>query len=144
MKKILAVMATIMISLTACADRQHVIAYTELPAQAQTFVQNHFNVADVAYVEQERDGIHPEYKVYLKNATEIDFDHRGNLQSIDCQVSPVPSGIIPELITNFVALHHPDQFIVEYTIEYRHMQVELSNGLELIFDMEGHFIRVDD
>lgn len=144
MKKIFAILATLTLSLTACADRHQLIEYPELPAQAQTFLKPYYNVADIAYIERERDGLHNEFKVYLKNATEIDFDHYGNLESIDCQVSSVPEGIVPELITSFVSLHHPDQFIVEYAIEHRHLKVELSNGWELIFDLEGNFIRVDD
>ena len=144
MIKMLVLLVTITMSLVACADRQHLIEYSELPAQAQNFLLKYFNVADIAYIEQERDGVHYDYNVHLKNTTEIDFDYRGNLQSIDCQVAPVPNGIVPELITNFVTLHYPNHFIVEYVIEYRHLKVELSNGLELVFDLEGHFIRVDD
>lgn len=144
MKKILAILATLTLSLTACADRQHLIEYSELPAQAQNFIQKFFNVSDIAYVERERDGLHNEFKVYLKNATEIDFDYHGNLESIDCQISPVPEGIVPQLIVDFVRLHHPDNFIVEYSIDHRGLEVELSNGFTLVFDMEGNFIRIDD
>ena len=44
MKKLLAVLATITLTLTACADRQHLIEYSELPVQAQAFIQKYFNV----------------------------------------------------------------------------------------------------
>lgn len=136
-------LAILTISLTACADSHQLITTSELPAQAQAFIQKHFNMSDVAYVEREREGMSYEYNVRLKNNTEIDFDNRGNLQSIDTQSSPIPQGIIPELITTFVALHHPNYFITEYTIGYKHIAVELNNELELIFDLEGHFLRTD-
>lgn len=144
MKKILAIMATLVISLTACADRHHVVEYKELPIQAQTFVQKYFNVSDIAYIEREREGVHHEYKVYLKNALEIEFDYQGNFKSIDCQITSVPEGIVPELIRSFVQTHYPDHLIVEYAVGYRYLTVELGNGMELIFDLEGHFVRVDD
>jgi len=144
MKKILIILATFACSLTACADNQQLINYSELPVQAQAFVQKYFNIADITYIERERDGVHFEYKVYLKNATEIEFDNQGNLELIDCQVTPVPEGIVPELIVQYVLLHHPNTLIVEYAIERRTLKVELSNSLELIFDLEGHFIRIDD
>jgi uncharacterized protein YuzE len=111
---------------------------------AQTFIRKYFNPSDVSYIEREREGMHLEYNVFLKDATEIDFDHQGNLQSIDCRRNAVPEGIVPELITSFVSLHHPDQIIVEYAISYRFLTVEISNGLDLVFDLEGHFVRVDD
>ena len=144
MKKILAALAILSISLTACADRHQMTQYSELPAQAQVFIKKYFNVDDIIYIECDRDGLHLEYNVHLKNNVEIEFDHQGNLQSVDCKRNPVPEGIVPELIMSYVGLHHPDNFIVEYVIEYRHLKVELNNDLELVFDLEGHFIRVDD
>ena len=55
MKKALAIMATLFISLTACADHEQTIVFSELPAQAQSFVQQHFNAADIAHIEKERE-----------------------------------------------------------------------------------------
>ena len=144
MKKALAIMATLFISLTACADREHSITYSELPAQAQSFVQQHFNVADIAYIERERDGIHNEFTVYLKNSTKIEFDHRGNLESVDCEIYPVPEGIIPEVIANYLKQHYSNHFAVKYSINRHTIEIELGNGLELLFDLEGKFLRVDD
>jgi hypothetical protein len=144
MKKILALMAIITFSLTACADRHQVVGFSEIPVQAQSFIEKYFKTSDVAYIERELEGVHFEYNVYLKNATEIEFDYQGNLKSIDCEISPVPNGIVPDLIVNFVALHYPDYFIVEYAIGHRYVTIELGNGVDLLFDLEGHFVRVDD
>lgn len=144
MKKILAIMAILITSLTACADRLHLVQYSDLPAVAQSFIVKYYNASEISYIERELDGMHHEYNVYLKNATKIEFDHQGNLQSIQCHVSAVPEGIVPQLIVDYVTLHHPNQFIVEYEIGNRRLQVELSNGLELLFDLEGHFIGIDD
>ena len=144
MKKIFAIVAVLTLSLVAYADNHQLIQLSELPAPAQTFIRKYFNVEEVSYVQRERDGLHYDYKVYLNNATEIDFDHQGDLESIDCKRVAVPEVIVPELIASFVKLHHPDQMIVEYAIDYRQQHVELNNGLELVFDSEGHFIRIDD
>lgn len=144
MKKILLFLVTITLSLTACADNQQLVGYDQLPVVAQTFIRKYFNPSDVTYIKRERDGVHHDYNVYLKNSVEIDFDHQGNLESIDCNRSPVPEGIVPELITSFVSLHYPEQIIVEYIVNYRSLDVELRNGLDLVFDLEGHFVRVDD
>ena len=143
MKKIIFVLATLALSLTACADHQ-LIQYSELPVQAQAFVQKYFNTADITYIEREYDGLHFEYNVYLKNAIEIEFNHQGNFKSIDCRVSPIPEGIVPEVITHYVALHFPDSIIVEYAIEARRLKVEIGNGVEIIFDLEGNFLGIDD
>ena len=144
MKKFFIIAASCVLSLTACADHYQLIKYSELPTLAQTFIQKHFNQEDISHIERDREGIHYEYNVYLKNATEIDFDHQGNLQSIDCKRTNVPEGIVPEVIMSFISLHHPNLFVIEYVIDYRHQTVELNNEIELIFDREGHFLRMDD
>ena len=87
MKKCIIILATLALSLAACADRHQLISYSELPMQAQVFVQTHFNSADVMHVERERDGAQVEYNVYLKNNIEIEFNHLGALKSIDCKLT---------------------------------------------------------
>lgn len=144
MKKSLFILATIVVSLSACADHEWMITYAELPERAQNFIQRYYNLVDVDYIEQEREGIYFEYNVHLKNATEIDFDHQGNLQSIDCKYSAVPADIVPELISDYVLSHYPNLIIVEYTVKRRYLKIELSNELDLLFNHEGHFLRVDD
>lgn len=144
MKKMLAIVATVIISLVACADNERMVSFADLPAKAQSFVQQYYNVSDVAHVERERDGWHYDYQVYLKNATELDFDYQGILESIDCKRNPVPEGIVPAAIVNYVQMHYGDLFVVEYVVEHRYLQVELNNGLELVFDHEGRFVRIDD
>ena len=144
MKKALAIMATLFISLTACADHEQTIVFSELPAQAQSFVQQHFNADDIAHIEKERDGLHYEFTVYLKNATKIDFDQNGNLESIDCEIYPVPEGIIPVAIANYLKQHYPNHFAVKYAIGRHTLEIELGNGMELLFDLDGKFLRMDD
>ena len=144
MKKILALLAIITFSVTACAERHQVVAFSEIPVQAQAFVEKYYTNSDVAYIERELEGLHDEYNVYLKNATEIEFDYQGNLKSIDCRVSPRPDGIVPEVIAHYVTLHYPNHSMVEYVIGYRRITIELGTGLELIFDLEGNFLGMDD
>ena len=144
MKKILAILATVVLSLTACADRHQLVESSELPAQAQAFIKLHFNMSDITYVERDRDGVRFEYKVYFKDATEVEFDYQGNLKSVDCHNKAVPVGIIPESIVTFVQTHYSEMFIVEYGIDYRRLTVELNNGIDLLFDLEGNFLYLDD
>ncbi len=144
MKKLFIFLVGCVLSMTACADDHHLIKYSELPVQAQTFVQKYFNLEDISHIERDREGMHYEYNVYLRNTTEIEFDYQGNLQSIDCKYITVPKGIVPEVIMSFVSLHYPNLYVVEYVIDYRHQTVELNNEMELIFDREGRFLRMDD
>ena len=45
--------------------------------------------------------MHYDYTVYLNTGTEIEFNYQGELQTIDCQITPVPQGIIPKMIAEY-------------------------------------------
>jgi hypothetical protein len=111
---------------------------------AQNFIKKHYSTSDVSYIEKDRDVLTNEYKLYLKDRTEIEFDHQGNLQSIDCHQTAVPQGIVPQIIRDYVTLHHPNLIIVEYQVDMRHQKVGLSNDWELVFDHNGNFLGMDD
>ena len=144
MKKIVALLAIITCSLTACADRHQMVSYSNIPVQAQAFIEKYFKSADVSYIERELEGVHYEYNVYLKNATEIEFNYRGDIKSIDCRVSPIPAGIVPEIVMHYVTLHYPNHIVVECAIGFRRITIELGTGIELFFDLEGNFLGMDD
>lgn len=145
MKKMLtAVMATLTACLSACASNPQLITFEELPQGAKTFITTYFDATDISFVQTEKDGLHNDYDVRLKDGTEIDFDHKGNLEEIDCQAKAVPAGIVPGKITDYVATRFADAFIVKYAIDRREQKVELNNSLELEFDKDGNFLRIDD
>ena len=92
MKKILTLAVIVTMTLAAYANEQ-MIQFSELPVLAQNFIQKHYSTSDVSYIEKDRDVFTNEYKLYLKDRTEIEFDHQGNLQSIDCHQTAVPQEI---------------------------------------------------
>jgi hypothetical protein len=144
MKKILTLTAALIISLAACADLQQLVKFNQLPILAQNFIKKYYSTTDISYIEKEKEGMHHDYTVHLNSGTEIEFNYQGNLQSIDCQINPIPQGIIPKTIMEYVIIHYPDSFIVEYQVDYIRQIVELNNRLELIFDLKGNFLKIDD
>ena len=144
MKKILFVLSTLVLSLTACADWQNRVDNVQLPLQAETFINKYFSADAVIRVELDIEHLHREYDVYLNDGTKIEFDQQGNFLSIDCQTREVPAGIVPDMIMQYIQVHYAQFIVNEYHVETRHLVVELNNDIELIFDLEGNFIRVDD
>lgn len=143
MKKMMIVLASVLLSLNACADRAQVGSFTNLPQPAQTFVETYFAKADIAVILYEREGLHNEYEVRLNDGTYIEFDYQGNLEKVDCQTRPVPTGIVPVSIVQYVETNHPTMFIVEYSIDRRRQSVELNTGMEIEFDKAGKFLHYD-
>lgn len=141
---IIAAMASVVVCMSACAEKTQLVKFNELPQKAQTFIETYFNAADISFVKMEKDGLHNDYDVRMTDGTKIDFDHDGSLEEVDCQTKAVPAGIVPEKITTYVAEHFAGAFIVKYEIDRRELKVELNNSLDLEFDKQGNFLRIDD
>ena len=143
-RMIIAAMASVVVCMSACAEKTQLVKFNELPQKAQTFIETYFNAANISFVKMEKDGLHNDYDVRMTDGTEIDFDHDGSLEQVDCNTKAVPAGIVPEKITTYVAEHFAGAFIVKYEIDRRELKVELNNSLDLEFDKQGNFLRVED
>ncbi len=59
--------------------------------------------------------------------------------------SHVNTSALPQPVLDYISEKYPDQTIVEAEIEdNNNYEVQLSSGLELIFDAEGNFLGIDD
>ncbi|MGL5785581.1 MAG: PepSY-like domain-containing protein [Bacteroidales bacterium] len=127
----------------SCDDKDKFISYENLPVGAKQFIASNFGPDNVISVEYDKDMKGAEYEVKFSNGAEINFDKNGNWDEIT-----VPGGInqnlIPEKVYSYVQSHHANALIVSMDKERRTFDVELNNGLELIFDTNYNFIRYDN
>ena len=116
-----------------------------LPAAAQSAIEQNFK-AKVSIIEAEyRFGNIDEYEVTLTDGTEIIFDRSGNWKEVD--VAPkkkVPSYFVPKTITDYIKEYNEGKRIVGIEKKRNTYEVELENGIEIIFDRAGRFVRYDD
>ena len=113
--------------------------------EINTFVDTYFSQVGIRKVE--RDG--NKYEVELTDNTEIDFNLSFEWKKIDCEESQVygmvPTELVPEPITAYVTANFPGKHID--SIEKKnngYWEIELNNGLEIIFDSNFNFIGFDD
>lgn len=144
MKKVMFLFASLLLTMNACSSKPQVVTFNELPAPAQQFITTYFAQSDIAWIQWERDGVSKEYEVRLNNGTWIEFYADGTLEKIDCKTNAVPAGIVPEMVMNYVSTNFPQAVIVKYHIDRRDQEVELNTGLELVFDLNGNFVKIDD
>lgn len=126
-------------------DNDYVINATDLPQTAGTFVTTYFPNATFQTVKKQNraDSDGSIYDVYLSNGFEIDFDANGNWVDIDGNYQAIPVALIPEKIQAYVTANYPNQFVTSIDNENTYTEVELSNNLELVFDKQGNFVRID-
>lgn len=145
MKKLLltAVMAIASIGLISADDFTRDV--NVLPAQAQQFLTQYFK-ARVSHIKVDKTlGRVNDYEVVLSDATEIDFGHDGSWDKIEMpRGQAVPSAIIPKAITDYVAKNYSGQKITAIDKERNSYEIELQNGIDLVFDRSGNFKRIDD
>ena len=115
-----------------------------LPEAARTVVKNNFK-SDISVIKIDKDfGRISDYEVILTDGTEIKFDRQGNWEDVECANNKsVPSGFIPQGVTNYVNKNQPGTHVVGIEKSHGGYEVQLSNGTELKFNKQGEFQRYD-
>ena len=61
-----------------------------------------------------------------------------------CKQTEVPAALVPEQVRNYVKTNFPNSFIIEWGRDNRGFKAELNNGLDLEFNRNYDFLRIDD
>ncbi len=125
--------------------QESVIQKTELPKTAQTFLSKHFSGQKAVQSIKDKGVLNTEYEVLLDNGTKVEFDSDGNWKEVDSKnETALPTGFISSKITSYVSKNFPTQKITKIEKDSRKTEVELTSGLDLEFDSNGNFVRIDD
>lgn len=143
MKKYFSVVLMALCSLTACAKEQ-VIAYDQVPEPAKAIVAAHFDASQIAYVTLDRGLLDCDYDIKFNDGRSLEFNKAGELTKVDCKQTEVPSALIPELVRQYVKANFPNAFITEWSKDDRRWKAELNSGLDLEFNSNYEFVRIDD
>lgn len=119
------------------------VAVNELPKQITTFVEKHFAGVEISYAKLDKGLTSDDYEVVLANGVKIDFDSKGEWKEVDCERGEVPASIVPQAIGEYVKQHYSSS-LIEKISRGRGYEVELNNDLELYFDKQQNFVRIDD
>lgn len=138
---ILAVVFACTISSAQAQDRY--LKTEEFPSEITSYVKQHFPESDIISIKEEKDRRKTEYEVKLRNMEELEFDEAYHIKSIESK-SALPNSVIPPKILDYVTKNYPQQFIKEWKMKRRSQEVELNNDLEIIFDFDGNFVKIDD
>ena len=143
MKKYFSVVLMALCSLTACAKEQ-VITFDQVPEPAKAIVTAHFDASQIAYVILDKGLLDADYEVKFSDGRSLEFNKAGELTKVDCKQTEVPSALIPELVRQYVKANFPNAFITEWSKDDRRWKAELNSGLDLEFNSNYEFVRIDD
>ena len=146
MKKIfvLFVLAISFSAAHAFIGNDKVINKNQLPAQAQSFLNENFANVKISYAKLETDFLVSSYEVMLADGTKLEFSNKGNWEEVDCRQSAVPAAIVPQPIKDYVDKNYAGERIVIIEKNRKDYEVKLSNRLELKFDKNFNIYDIDD
>ena len=146
MKKILFALAAIFtlgIS-SVSADNDKLVSKSELPVQAQKFIDDNFAGVKLTYAKLERDFLERSYEVVLADGTKLEFTVKGVWKDVDCRYSEVPAAIIPVAIKEYVNSNYPGEKILKIEQDHGFYELKLSNRYELTFNKDYRIVDIDN
>ncbi len=126
---------------TAC-DKESVIAEDGLPKDVSTYIQTHFPEYEIVQIVKDRDGLSLSYDVILRGGYKLEFDRKGKIEGVEGSAK-LPDSVIPAPVLAYVKANYPEQYIIDWELDGKGQEVKLVNGLELKFDKNGNFLRLD-
>lgn len=133
------------ISLVSCSDdKNEPIDFNKLPLVSQDFINTYFKDVDIVSILYNNDKDVQEYDVELGNGFELTFNIQGDWIDIEApEGQTIPAGIAPEPIENYISVNYPEQGINEISKNKNGYDVDLTDGTDLLFNLQGEFQGTD-
>ena len=128
----------------ARADDDKPIQVTQMPQPTQQFIKQHFADSKVALAKMESDFFYKSYEVIFTNGNKVEFGKNGNWEEVNCKYTSVPTAIIPTTIQKNVTTNYPDTRVLKIERDKKEYEVQLSNRVELKFDLKFNLIDIDN
>lgn len=117
------------------------IQQNQLPAAISQFVRTHYSSAKISAITREKKIRKTEYEVRLDNGTKLEFVNN-KIDEIEGS-QRIPNNVLPAKVTRYIQTNYPNSFATEWKMDDGRQKVELNNGVELEFDRNGRFLRID-
>ena len=118
-----------------------------LPAAAKNFIEEHFSSSSISEVKENSSWQiweDEKFEVSLSNGIEIDFDENGNAIEIDSNAGEaIPLTALPSKIADYLNENYADVVVISWEKSKNDQEVELENGVEIEFDADANFIKLD-
>lgn len=125
-------------------DYETVITESQLPSAAKTFLSTYYPDVKVARAEMDYEKGVVFYDVRLQNGHEVTFNADGEWMEVDApDGQSIPDGFFPAGIVSYLQQNYSGYGVNDITKIGAGYEVELVSNIDLIFDAQGNFIRVD-
>ena len=119
------------------------INFEDLPTKAKSFVRTYFGHYDIRFVKIDITMTKTNYTVQFENDMKIEFNSNGDWDEVNSPSDCLPSDFLNNMILNHLNKNYPDCCLHVISKGKHKFEVELTNGLELVFNKKGEFLRYD-
>lgn len=136
------------LAFTACDDDDvniSTIKFDQLPMPAQAFLMQYYAVHQISSIFYDENSTQGVYEVYFDDSSEVEFDYIGNWTEVSAPAGlSIPDGIAPDFVVMYVDSYYPLAGVNSIDIEYGGVyDVELTNGVEIVFSANGDVLGVN-
>ena len=128
--------------LVSCS-KEKVLTLDDYPSEIKTYSQTYFPENQIIQVIRDSDGFTRTYEVVLEETIQLEFNRKKEIIKVESE-NKIPDSVIPSLILSYVKSNFANNYIVRWEIDNKNHDVELDNGIELIFDNKYSFKRIED
>ena len=128
----------------SCDFHDKMVDSGDLPTKTTQFIADMFPGCNVVAIDKDRDLGVVTYDVVLSCGVKLEFNSDGEWTEVDCDPESVPDAIVPEKILNYVQSKYAEYFIVKIEKYWNRYKVELNVDIDLVFDRDGNFVRIDN
>ncbi|MCB0507671.1 MAG: PepSY-like domain-containing protein [Chitinophagales bacterium] len=131
------------IYLTSCA-KDVVLKDAEVPSEIKNYISTFFPDCAISKAVKDNDGSNDMYEVNLSCGYKLEFNKSKLIIDIDGKNTKLPDNVISSKLRNYVQTHYPSNYIVGWEIQNKKQKLSLNSDIDLIFDMQDNFVRIDD
>lgn len=140
--KRLFLLAVVPLLLISC-EKEEILPLTEVSSVISNYTSTHFPDNPIIQSIKDTDGLELTYDITLEGEFFLEFNRKKEVIDIE-GLSKLPDSVIPAKLLEYMQSNYPDNFIIGWEVDDRNQQIKLENGLELEFNMNGVFLRIDN
>lgn len=123
-------------------EKETIIPNTNIPTEIKEFTQTHFPNNSILQLIKDKDIFSKTYDLLMDKGISLEFNRNYKIIGIDSD-SKLPDSVIPEKLRSYVNTNYSGSYITDWNIDGNIQQIQLNNGLELDFNLNGDFVRID-
>lgn len=116
---------------------------SEIPANSKQFLSEQFPQHTISSVRDNDANRIKGFTVTLSNNTEIEFRKDGHWKEVDGNGKEIPTALVVQPILDYVTKNYPKEKITKIEYSLSKIEIDLTNKIDLQFDKDGKFIKID-